>query len=184
MAAAEVKWIGLAAFIEAARRQLGDPAWASAVARLPDATRALFAAPPVAIAWVPAEHYFALLDALVEHGGGRTDLVREVARDQVQRDLRGIYRLFVRLASPDFIAQRAASLYGTYWRGNGTLHVERSTGGSLEVVFEGVPRMHTAFVSAQLGGIQAALEATGVAGVRVVVAQTSERGMRVRASWR
>jgi hypothetical protein len=180
----QVKWIGVAAFVEAAKRSLGDERWQRVVAALPADTRALLAAPPAAISWVDGAHAFAIQDAIMEHAGtGRTEVVREIARAQVQGDLRGIYRLFVRMASPDFVAQRAASLYGSYWRDHGTVRAERSGPRSMDIVFEGLPRVRLAFVSAQLGGIQAALEATGLAGVRVAVVQTSETGVRARASW-
>jgi hypothetical protein len=184
MSGPEVKWIGVAAWVEAAKRVVGADAWQRVLAGLAPETRALLASPPAAIAWVDAAHCFALYDAVVEHGGnGGTEIVREIARAQVQHDLRGIYRLFVRMASPDFIAQRAASLYGSYWRNHGTVRAERSGPHALDVVFEELPRVRPAFVSAQLGGIQGALEASGLKSIRVNIVHTTERSVRARASW-
>jgi hypothetical protein len=183
MSGPEAKWMSVAAFIDAARRRLGEPAWEEILARLPDDTRALFAAPPAPIAWVDGRHVFALLDALAGHAGGRLELLREISRSQVEHDLRGIYRLFVRIASPDFIAARAASLYGAYWRGNGSIHIERKGPKAFEVVYENLPSVRSSFIAVQLGGIQAAIEATGVKSVRVIVVETKEHGVRARASW-
>jgi hypothetical protein len=183
MSQPQVKWIGVAGFVEAAKRTLGDEGWQEVMAALPADTRALLDAPPAAISWVDAAHAFALHEGIVAHAGGRMESVREIARSQVEGDLRGIYRLFVRMATPDFLAQRAASLYGSYWRDHGRVRAERSGPRSMDIIFEDLPHVRLAFVNAQLGGIQAAFEASGLAGVRVTVLQTSDKTVRARATW-
>jgi hypothetical protein len=184
MSRPEAKWIGIAGFIDATKRTVGAPSWARAAETLPAATKGLLAAPPSPITWVDAEHAFAVYDAIVMHAAaGRNDVLREIAREQVQGDLRGIYRLFVRLASAEFIAHRAASLYGSYWRGLGTVRAERSGSRSFDVLYEDVPRVRLVFMAVQLGGIEAALVASGLEGVRVNVVQTSEHHVRARAMW-
>jgi hypothetical protein len=183
MATTEVKWIGVGAFVDAARLRLGEPAWGELVAKLPQDTRDLLAAPPAPIAWIDAQHLFVIQDALVEQANSRHDVLREISRVQVDQHLRGIYRVFVRLASPEFIAERAATLYKTYWRNNGTLRVERSGPKSFDVIYDELPQVRPSWVSAQLGAIQAGLEVSGLSGVRVSVVQTFEHGVRARASW-
>jgi hypothetical protein len=183
MATTEVKWIGVGAFVDAARLRLGESAWGELVAKLPPSTRDLLATPPAPIAWIDAQHLFAIQDGIVEHANGRHDVLREISRVQVDQHLRGIYRVFVRLASPEFIAERAATLYKTYWRDNGTLRVERSGSKSFDVIYEGLPQVRLSWVTAQLGAIQAALEVSGLSGVRVNVVQTFEHAVRARAAW-
>jgi len=182
MSRPQLKWIGLASFAEVARDAVGEATWAKIEAQLPPDTRSLFAAPPAPISWVDVEHYFALLDALAEHGG-RPEIVREVARTMVTRDLRGIYRLFVRMFSPEFIAQRAASLYGTYWRDHGAVRAEPAGPRAIDVVYDGLSIVSTPFIQAQMGAVEAALEASGIVGLRVTLQRTSAQGFRVRASW-
>jgi hypothetical protein len=43
MATTEVKWIGVGAFVDAARLRLGESAWGELVAKLPPPTRELLA---------------------------------------------------------------------------------------------------------------------------------------------
>jgi hypothetical protein len=184
MSQPQVKWIGLASFLEVARETIGNDAWAKLEERLPPETRSLLAAPPAPITWIDVDHYFAILDALTEHGGSRRgEIVREVARTMVARDLRGIHRLFVRMFSPEFIAKRAAALYGTYWRDHGEVRVEPTGPRTFEVVYEGLSNVRMPFIQAQMGAIEAALDASGIVGLRVTLQKTSAHGFRVRASW-
>jgi serine/threonine protein kinase len=181
----EVKSTGLVAFAEAARRIAGEPAWQRVLDALPHDTRPLFVTPPTGVVWLDARHYYALLDALVWRAfEGRPEPLREVARSMVEADLRGIYRVLVRVATPHFLASRAPTLYNAYWRDHGALRVEWLGPQEADIVFENVPVLRPLFVHAQVGAILAGFEVAGAKGVRANILKTSPTGARIRATWR
>ena len=96
-----------------------------------------------------------------------------------------MYKVFIRIASPKFVTERAAKLWGNYSRNAGTLTVADAGPGftllQYDDVFEGAP-FYWAY---QQGTVLAALQATGVKGAvsQVVAGGGTTNHARMRASW-
>jgi hypothetical protein len=183
MAGVEIKTTGFNSFVAAANKYAAGPPWERIKRALPEETLALVQNPPDLVGWMDAEHYYVMLDKVVWAGfDGKTDALREIARMQVDADLRGVLRLLVRVASPEFVAARAATLYGSYWRGQGGARAEKVSDREVHVVYT-MPIVRPLFVHTQLGAVLAATAATGVKNPKTLLGEMSTTGFRVRAMW-
>ena len=183
-APATMKGSGFNSFIAATKATLSATELAAVTAALPASTAALLHHPPLTVAQVPIADYLAFSEALIEHGfAGDDRRMRDIARIQLRNDLNGIYRLFIRLASPDFIIERAGQVYATYWRNNGHLRAEKIAPTTCHVIYEEVVGAKSYFWQAQCGAIQSALEACGAKNVSVEIDHASATAARMVAKW-
>jgi hypothetical protein len=147
-------------------RALADEAkWASLVARLPPATRALLA------------H-----EVVFDSDEKRT---AEVGRRAVVSDLNFVHKMFIRFASPEFVLGRAARLWSSYWRDNGTVSVVRERPGRAQVRYEGLRHATPLFWTVQGGTLRGLAEATGFADVKVTIldGKRSPSNCLVQVEW-
>jgi hypothetical protein len=154
-----------------ALRVLSTPAdFDKMVDALPPETAELVRHPPLAVAWLPNEHFSALIETAcrVVFGGDETR-IEEVARRAMSLDLKTIYKIFVRLASPQFVVERATKLWQTYTRNNGFATATPTGNAGCEVAYEDIDRPSPVLWAYQRGAIRGVIEATGVKTVRVQV---------------
>lgn len=73
---------------------------------------------PLASLWYPLDAFTELVqvDCRETAGGNEKELIAR-AEAVVDGQLRGIYRVFVRIGSPEFVLKRIASIHETYFRG-------------------------------------------------------------------
>jgi hypothetical protein len=187
MAEAESKAAGLISWLKVARQNSGADEWARFLAALPPESRALVERPPLPVTWLPAATTTAIIDKASEMlFGGDVDKQIEVARQQLRNDLSTIYRVFIKVASPKYVASRAAAIYGTYFRNNGTMRVIAETDNSVDIVVEGVRLPSPSQYANFRGSILGALELTRVKNPRVVIVSgggATETSCLYRASW-
>lgn len=177
-----LKAAGFNSYVIAAKKVVGD--MSKVLDGMSDATRKLIEHPPLAMVQVPSGHYFELTERLVERAFGNDERrLRDVSREQLKNDLNGVYRFFIRFASPDYIIGQAAQVYGTYWKDNGTIRTEKPDARSVRVIYEGVPTPPSAFWQLQCGAVQSALEATGAKSVGVEIVGTAPNGAILLAKW-
>src|SRR4051794_28106977 len=142
--------------------------------------RAIFASPIYSNVWYP------LGAAFVEPAGKVCDLFYAGSRQgavqigafSAERALRGIYKFFVKLGSPESLLARASSVFSTYYR---PAHMEALTHGRgrahLEVSnFIGMSPIVEARIE---GWVSRSLEISGCAAVRVEVSESMARGHAV-----
>jgi hypothetical protein len=183
----ESKASGLLSWTKVVRASVDGASWSRFVAALPAESRALFERPPLAVTWLPVRLTLPIWQIAAEvlfHGD--LEKMTEIGRRQIREDLSTIYRVFIRILSPRYVAERAASLYGTYFRNNGTMAVLDETDHSLDVQVDGVPQPTPAFYASLRGSIIGTIEMTGVHDVRVALVEgggTTSRA-RFRATWR
>jgi hypothetical protein len=140
------------------------------VAALPPETAALLRTPPLSMSWISSRHFVALLvTALHVLFGGDPEKATEVARRAIANDLGTVYRIFIRLASPAFVLERAGKIYATYTRNNGRLRVIRSGKGFAEMTFEGVVWRSPVTWAYNAGALLATIDATGLKNGKVVL---------------
>ena len=117
----------------------GEAAFARLLTAVTPETRALLEKPPLPMIWLAGAP---LVGARREGAGamfdGNVERMVDVGREQFRQDLGTVYRIFVRVASPHYVAERAAQIYQTYVRGNGAMRVASKGDKWVELVFEGV----------------------------------------------
>jgi hypothetical protein len=133
---------------------------------------ALMRRPPLPVTWVPADHWFAILEAAHKHlfDGDETKMF-EFGRLTLLSDLKTIYRFFIRFMSPQFVIDRAAKLWETYTRNSGHLVAKPVGEKSCDVFYKDLPKkgMSAAYWAYQRGCVAAAIEATGMKNIQVVL---------------
>lgn len=156
------------------------------VRTLPPATAALIHQPRLAQEWIALEIisplYTSSLDGLFD---GDTERMYELGRQQLRNDMSGIYRVFLRVASPAYVAEKTSAIYAVYARDCGTLSVLARTDHSLDILVADRAFPSTPFFEALRGSIAGALELTGVKELHVVTIEDAKPDERLfRASWR
>lgn len=118
------------------RRVLGGERFERLTQTLPPETQALIRRSPPAVQWLPLTHFVALIQAAEEFLDGPAG-VEALARAAISEDLNTLYRVFIRLATPQYVLARAAKLFSTYNQHNGSLLVRQTTETSVEVAYVG-----------------------------------------------
>src|SRR4051812_40405102 len=129
----------------------------------------MLAKPPLPVEWVPGRPGTEMIRVVYEITGRRDELLIQAAKAQLRADLKTIYKVFVRFASPQYVIERGAKLWDTYNRNNGKVLVRQSGDNSAEVHFSGIALPFPAFWVYQRGAILGVLEATGLKQPRAVL---------------
>lgn len=153
--------------------------------QLPPATLSLIERPRLPQSWVPLEDINPLwTSSLTGLFGGDLSKLFELGRLQLRADMSGIYRVFLRVASPGFVADRAAAIYGVYGQNCGSLAVVGRTPTTLDIAVTERPLPSAAVYEYLRGSIAGALELTGVSALRVEMVKAPHDNERhYRATW-
>lgn len=180
-----VKAAGLNTLVRVVRARANAERFAAAIRELPDDVRRLIDQPPLPMEWIALDRGTALEDALCAALGNDLAAVTEASAEASREDLGTIYRAFMKLASPKYVAGRAAAIYATYTRGSGAMQVVAETERTVDIALEGVLRPTANFYALRRGNILGALRATGAAGAACQVVRGGGRTSSAvyRASW-
>jgi hypothetical protein len=96
---------------------------------------------------------------------GEPGLARTMGHEMTKRDLRGIYRAFVRVVSPRFVLSLGAKIFGKYFR-PGSFEVIESRNGFTRVQFSKCYGFDENVWRDVAGGCEATLEVAGARSVR------------------
>ncbi len=186
MPASEIKAAGFNSLVGTMRAMVPASTFAEYVAALPPDSASLILEPALAFSWIALERAAPVYPLAFEHLFGRDPLkMFEVGRTQLRADLTGIYRTFMRVASPVFVAERSADIYKLYTRECGTLRTVLNQPGRIEVLLEGRPFGSLAFYHYLRGSVFGAMELTGVTRLNVAIIDGGGDSSRcqLRATW-
>jgi len=156
--------------------RFGPPGWAAVLDRLLPGDRQTFEG-ILPITWYPQEadaRLFRTIDEVL--GNGERKLLVDLGRFEAEHDLRRIHRLFLRLANPAFVLEKASE-YWSRFHNTGRWTVERTVNGACGTLFEwGVPdEVNCIYLS---GYIARMFELVGARDVRVLHSRCRCRGER------
>jgi hypothetical protein len=106
---------------------------------------------------------------------GEAGLARIMGYEMTKRDLSGIYRTFVRIATPRFVLSLGARIFSTYFR-PGTMRVIESRDGFVEVAFTNCAGFDANIWRDVIGGCEATLVVAGAMSVRLRFVSGGEDG--------
>lgn len=136
--------------------------------------------------WYPLQHLVDISRAIDQvKGRGDGALIQEMGRRSAHEAVRGIYKIFFKIGSPEFVIQRAAQVWSRYYD-SGQLQVEVLKKGHVQVAlsdFDTPMHEHCLAVS---GWIRGMLEASGGKQVETTIVQCRKQGARVcsfEAKW-
>jgi len=177
-----IRGVALVGLLRAAERFDPDAAAAALEARAsPALRRTLEACEPRT--WYPAQAHFELLDLLLHHVAGNDPTVlAEFAREAIRRDLRGVYRMLLRVMSPAWVVARADRFLAAYLN-YGRVEIEERSLVGARLRFVANPSTE-AFWNGLCGSIRGALESAGAEHPRVIREPSDEPHTALyRLSW-
>ncbi|MGC2528959.1 MAG: hypothetical protein WA639_14510 [Candidatus Acidiferrum sp.] len=92
--------------------------------------------------------------------GGNEEMVTRGAEAVNEQQLRGIYKAFVKLGSPEFVIQRIAAVHATYFQGV-SVEVKLEGRGKALIKYIGFEKQHRIMGFAIIGFFKKALEMSG-----------------------
>jgi hypothetical protein len=163
--------------IKAVKAHFGDQVYNSIVERLQGETRQLFERTSI----MPSDWYS--LDAFVEFlemnirltaQGNELELIRR-SEALVEQHLKGIYKLFVKFGSPEFVLNRLAVVHKAYFQG---VEIEVSVPGPGKgiVRYIGFAKEHRLIGMSIIGYFRKALEISGARDVKAGFTTSIDEG--------
>lgn len=108
--------------VSAIQARSGDEAYQRVVGTLGEEDQELFRGAIAPGDWCPLDAFLRLVEAdLRASAGGDERTLIESSERVIDRQLHGIYRLFVKLGSPEFVLKRISIVHMTYFNG---IHIE------------------------------------------------------------
>lgn len=183
----QLKAAGVNSLIGVLRGMSAPDAFEAFVSGLPDECAALVREPPLVVSWVSLEHSVPLYAHAFEHlFRGSVLKMIELGRLQLRADMSGMYRAFLRIASPSFVLARTSNIYELYTRGCGSLRTIDSQPGCVTVLMEDRPLPSDAFYQYMCGTFEGAIELTGAkdVSVSIIAGGGTSSACRFRVTWR
>lgn len=143
----------------------GEAQFTEIFSRMQESARKALGGTIAPSSWYPLDDFVEFLETDVRHtAGGDATVLVERGEKFIERQLRGVNKVFVRLGSPEFVVNRVAALHAGYFTG---VRVEtRMTGKHSALVrYAGFRAEHRILGYAIVGFFRRALEISGARGV-------------------
>ena len=163
----EIKGVTILQSIDSIKARGGENEFANIVAQLDPEARSMFEQPIDPWGWYPLDSFAAFLEADVRiTAGGDPQVLVARSEKVIEKQLRGIYRMFIKLGSPAFVIKRIASVHETYFKG---IHFIPEFDDSKQAVIKyiGFESRHQIIGYAIIGFYRKALEISGAKQVTV-----------------
>ncbi len=151
---------------------------------LPPASQAVFAQGLLPSRWYPFED--AMQQPLVAMGrmfyGGNSDGAWQEGRYTAETNLRGVYRVFIKVASPQSLVKNTASLWRSYYDGS-TARVLESNGNGAVLLLQDIEPACAEFDHHVAGWIERALEICGSSRTGFTITNPAKRATRYDITW-
>ncbi len=146
--------------LAAVKGRVGEPGLSKIVKSLSDGSRKVFESPILFSDWYPLDAFTEFLEADVrETANGDCGVLEKRSERVIESQLRGVYRIFVRLGSPGFVISRIAAVHQTYFRG--VKIVPKVEGRMATIRYIGFQRQHNILEPTIIGFFRKALEISG-----------------------
>lgn len=147
--------------VRAIRKRFGEEHYQRITASVDEEARTLLDGALVPTSWYPLDPFLRFLDAtLREMAGGNELALVEWTETIIERQLRGIYKLFVKLGSPEFVLKRISIIHMNYYNG---VHLETPSlsPGRAVLRYVGFEPHHRLMGHSIIGFFRKALEISG-----------------------
>ena len=153
--------------MEAIKARAGKVELDKIISHLDPETREIFQRPISPSSWYSCDAFSRFLEADIREtaGGNEQELVKR-AEAVIEKQLSGIYKMFVRLGSPEFVIRRIAAVHSTYFDGVQIIP-EMKGPNAATIQYVGFSRKHRIMGFAILGSFRKALEISGAKKVDV-----------------
>jgi hypothetical protein len=157
-------------------RRSGDDALNKILALLDDQARTVLKREIFASTWYPLDVFTRFLEMEIKVlAAGDENMVTRGSEAVIERQLRGIYKAFVKLGSPEFVIKRIAAVHATYFEGV-PIEVDLPAPRSANIRYTGFQKQHRIMGFAIIGFFRKALEISGAKDVAIHFTVPIEEG--------
>jgi hypothetical protein len=158
------------------KKRTGEDGFQKILAVLNEDAKKLFQGEVFTSSWYSLYLYTHFLEVQIrEFAGGNEEVLIKGAEIATERQLRGIYKVFVKLGSPEFVLKRIAAVHATYFQGV-DIKVEMMGPGNATIRYTGYEKQHRIIGYAIIGFFRKALEISGAKNVQAGFATPIEAG--------
>ena len=180
-----VKGRSLLDTVTSIRSAFGDAGLRKVLSSVEPPFRALLAGDVLVSDWYPLDAMTCALERNLELNDPDEAHAIQRAEQAFDRQLNGVYKIFVRLGSPEWIIKRIGAVHETYFR---NVQIAASFGGERRAVvrYVGFQRQHRVIELLILGFYRKALELSGAKerGVRITTSIAADKGyLELALSW-
>lgn len=163
----QIKGSAILETIHQIKSRSGDDALNKILGLLDEEARKVLQGEILISTWYPLDVFTRFLEVEIQVlAGGNEEMVTRGAEAVNERQLRGIYKAFVKLGSPEFVIKRIAAVHATYFEGV-PIEVEMPAPRSAIVRYKGFQKQHRLMGFAIIGFFKKALEISGAKDVAV-----------------
>src|ERR1700675_140454 len=172
----QIKGSAIKETIDQIKSRGGEAAFQKILGLLDDETRKICEGEIFAFNWYPLDLFTQFLEIEIRVlADGKEEMVTRGSEAVIERQLRGIYKAFVRLGSPEFVIKRIAAVHATYFQGV-PIEVLLPANGRATVRYTGFEKQHRIMGFAIIGFFRKALEISGAKDVEIHFATPIDEG--------
>lgn len=172
---AKVKGTAIQSSLRYVRERFGEEALQAVLAALPTADSADLSG-ALASSWCPMESLLRFMqEARSQLGPREPDLLRNMGRASCDYGVTGVYKIFFKVGSPEFIISRATRVFSSYYD-TGRIAVVDSRDGRAVVEVTGLEGSTPEFCERIYGWMSRTLELAGAKGLKSAHSLCVHRG--------
>ncbi len=182
----QIKGTAVLDTIKAIKARAGGTELEKIAACLDEETKNIFLGQISPSSWYPFDAFARFLEADIREtaGGNEEELIKR-SEAVIERQLQGIYKIFVRLGSPEFVIRRIAAVHSTYFEGVEII-AEMKGANSAAIQYVGFAPEHRIIGFVIIGFFRKALEISGAKQIEVhfrVPIEAGERYCELVLNW-
>jgi len=161
----EIKGSVLSDSIHAVKERSGEQIYNNIIDQLDEQSKKIFEQNILATSWYPLDSFvkFLELDIQLTAYGDKKQLIRR-SEAVVEKQLTGIYKLFVKLGSPEFVLNRISIIHKSYFKGV-SIDIQMEGANTAILRYSGFEKQHELIGLVIIGFFKKALEISGANGV-------------------
>jgi hypothetical protein len=172
----QIKGSAIKETINQIKTRSGEDAFQKILGLLDEETRKICEGEIFVSSWYSLDLFARFLEIEIRVlANGNEEMVTRGSEAVIERQLRGIYKAFVKLGSPEFVIKRIAAVHATYFQGV-PIEVQLQGHGKAVVKYTGFEKQHRIMGFAIIGFFKKALEISGAKDVIIYFATPIEEG--------
>jgi hypothetical protein len=172
----QIKGSAIQETINQIKNRAGEDAFQKILALLDEEARNVFKGEIYSSTWYPLDLFARFLELEIRVlADGKEEMVTRGSEAVIERQLRGIYKAFVKLGSPEFVIKRIAAVHETYFQGV-PIDVQLAGHGKAVIKYTGFEKQHRIMGFAIIGFFKKALEISGAKDVVLYFTTPIEEG--------
>jgi hypothetical protein len=172
----QIKGSAIQETINQIKNRAGEGAFQEILTLLDEEARNVFKGEIYSSTWYPLDLFARFLELEIRVlADGKEEMVTRGSEAVIERQLRGIYKAFVKLGSPEFVIKRIAAVHETYFQGV-PIDVQLAGHGKAVIKYTGFEKQHRIMGFAIIGFFKKALEISGAKDVVLYFVTPIEEG--------